>query len=82
MQELLRQRPNHFKGGTARSNIMHHHFRNLVIAELGTRASKKKLHELNGLEREKFIAFRQRYRKAVTTTLHAMRQYLIERDVV
>jgi hypothetical protein len=82
MQELLRQRPNHFKGGTARSNIMHHHFRNLVIAELGTRASKKKLHELNGLEREKFIAFRQRYRKAMTTTLHAMRQYLIERDVV
>jgi hypothetical protein len=82
MQELLRQRPNHFRGGTARSNIMHHHFRNLVIAELGTRASKKKLHELNGLEREKFIAFRQRYRKAMTTTLHAMRQYLTERDVV
>jgi hypothetical protein len=82
MQELLRQRPNHFKGGTARSNIMHHHFRNLVIAELGTRASKKKLHELSGVEREKFIDFRHRYRKAMTTTLHAMRQYLIERDVV
>jgi hypothetical protein len=82
MQELLRQRPNHFKGGTARSNIMHHHFRNLVIAELGTRASKKKLHEFNRFEHEKFIAFRHRYRKAMTTTLHAMRNYLIERDVV
>jgi hypothetical protein len=74
MQELLRQRPNHFKSGTARSNIMHHHFRNL--------ASKKKLHEFDRFEHEKFIAFRHRYRKAMTTTLHAMRQYLIERDVV
>jgi hypothetical protein len=82
MQELLRQRPNHFKGGTARSNIMHHHFRNLVIAELGTRVSKKKLHEFNRFEHEKFITFRHRYRKAMTTTLHAMRQYLVERDVV
>ena len=82
MQELLRQRPNHFKGGTARSNIMHHHFRNLVIAELGTRASKTRLHEFKPYEKEKFLAFRRRYRKAMTTTLHAMREYLIERDVV
>lgn len=82
MQELLRQRPNHFKGGTARSNIMHHHFRNLAIAELGTRASKTRLHELEPHEKEKFLVFRRRYRKAMTTTLHAMREYLIERDVV
>jgi hypothetical protein len=82
MQELLRQRPNHFKGGTARSNIMHHHFRNLAIAELGTRASKTRLHEFKPREKEKFLAFRRRYRKAMTTTLHAMREYLIERDVV
>ena len=82
MQELLRQRPNHFKGGTARSNIMHHHFRNLAIAELGTRASKTRLHEFKPHEKEKFLVFRRRYRKAMTTTLHAMREYLIERDVV
>jgi hypothetical protein len=82
MQELLRQRPNHFKGGTARSNIMHHHFRNLAIAELGTRASKTRLHELEPREKEKFLVFRRRYRKAMTTTLHAMRKYLIERDAV
>lgn len=82
MQELLRQRPNHFKGGTARSNIMWHSFRNAAIKELGTRASKKRLHEFDPHEMQKFLAFRRRYRKAMTTTLQAMRQYLTERNVV
>lgn len=90
MQELLRQRPNHFMGGVARSNIMHHSFKNEVIAHMKTRKKKTKeddktilpLHEYTPQQLEQFLAFRHRYRKAMTITLHAMRQYLIERDVV
>jgi hypothetical protein len=90
MQELLRQRPNHFMGGVARSNIMHHSFKNEVIAHMKTRKKKTKeddktilpLHEYTPQQLKQFLAFRHRYRKAMTTTLHAMRQYLVERDVV
>jgi hypothetical protein len=90
MQELLRQRPNHFMGGVARSNIMHHSFKNEAIAHVKTRKKKTKeddktilpLHEYDQQQMKMFLALRRRYRKAMTTTLHAMRQYLIERDVV
>jgi hypothetical protein len=69
---------------------MHHSFKNEVIAHMKTRKKKTKeddktilpLHEYTPQQLKQFLAFRHRYRKAMTTILHAMRQYLIERDVV
>jgi hypothetical protein len=81
MNELLKMKPNHFRGGVARSNLMHHGFRNLAIQHLGTRktgkANKiKKLCEFTDAEQSKWLNLRQRYRKAMVCTLHAMKAYL------
>ena len=76
MNELLRMRPNHFMGGVARSNLMHHGFRNVAIKALGTRAEKLKLHQFSPSQREKWLALRQRYRKAMVVTLHDMQTFL------
>jgi len=81
MNELLKMKPNHFRGGVARSNLMHHGFRNLAIKHLGTRntgkANKiKKLCEFTDAEQSKWLNLRQRYRKAMVCTLHAMKAYL------
>ena len=76
MNELLRMKPNHFRGGVARSNLMHHGFRNIAIKALGTRAEKLRLHEFSPAQRAKWLALRQRYRRAMVTTLHDMKAYI------
>jgi hypothetical protein len=76
MNELLRMRPNHFKGGVARSNLMHHGFRNVAIKALGTRAEKLKLHQFTPSQREKWLALRQQYRRAMVAALHDMQTFL------
>jgi hypothetical protein len=81
MNELLRMKPNHFRGGVARSNLMHHGFRNEVIAHMGTRkngkkGSIKKLAEFTQIDNQKWLAYRQQYRKAMVHTLHAMKHYV------
>lgn len=79
MNELLRQRPNHFRGGVARSNIMYWGFRNSAIKHLGIRSNGKierRLHELTPAQHQKWLAYRQRYRKAMVATLHAMKHYI------
>lgn len=79
MNELLRQRPNHFRGGVARSNLMYWGFRNSAIKHLGIRCNgkvEKRLHELSPAQREKWLLYRQRYRKAMVATLHAMKHYI------
>ena len=82
MNELLKQKPNHFYGGTARSNIMHHGFRNHAIKHLGTRSEKTKLHEIEGAQHEKWLALRQRFRRGMVITLHAMKKYINEQMTV
>lgn len=85
MNELLKQKPNHFRGGTARSNIMHHGFRNLAIQHLGTRSEGKidtKLHEIKGVQYEKWLTLRRRFRRAMVITLHGMKQYIHEQMTV
>lgn len=81
MNELLRMKPNHFRGGVARSNLMYHGFRNYAIQELGTRKTGnedkiKKLCEFTNSEHLKWLALRQRFRRAMVHTLHAMKAYL------
>ena len=81
MNELLRMKPNHFRGGVARSNLMHHGFRNYAIQQLGTRKTGKgnkikKLCEFTLAEQSKWLNLRQRYRRAMVHTLHAMKAYL------
>lgn len=81
MNELLRMKPNHFRGGVARSNLMHHGFRNEVIAHMETRkngkkGSIKKLAEFSLEDKQKWLLYRQRYRKAMVHTLHAMKHYI------
>ena len=76
MNELLRMKPNHFRGGVARSNLMHHGFRNIAIKELGTRADKLRLHEFSPAQHAQWLALRQRYRKAMVATLHDMKAYI------
>lgn len=85
MNELLRMRPNHFRGGVARSNLMYYGFRNQVIGHLGIRKGgklTKRLHELDKKQKAMWLAYRQRYRRAMVVTLHAMKQYINERSVV
>jgi hypothetical protein len=85
MNELLRQKPNHFRGGVARSNIMYFGFRNEAIKHLGIRTGgklDKRLHELTTKEHEKFLNYRRRYRSAMVKTLHAMKRYINERMTV
>lgn len=85
MNELLRMRPNHFRGGVARSNLMYWGFRNQVIAHIGIRKGgklTKRLHELDTQQKAKWLAYRQRYRRAMVVTLHAIKQYINERSVV
>lgn len=82
MNELLKQKPNHFRGGTARSNIMHHCFRNVAIKHLDTRKSKKKPHDFNKEQQQKFIALRRRFRRAMVITLHVMKKYINEQMTV
>ena len=79
MNELLRQRPNHFRGGVARSNLMYWGFRNNAIKHLGLRINgkiDKRLHELTPSQHQKWLQYRQRYRKAMVATLHAMKHYI------
>jgi hypothetical protein len=79
MNELLRQKPNHFRGGVARSNIMYWGFRNDVISHLGTRIGgkiDKRLHQLEPHEHAKWLAHRRKYRAAMVKTLHAMKAYV------
>ena len=73
MNELLRMRPNHFRGGVARSNLMHHGFRNRAIAHLGTRKDGIKLHEFTPSQHAKWLAYRQRYRRAMVAMLHSIK---------
>lgn len=82
MNELLKQKPNHFKGGTARSNIMHHCFRNIAIKHLGIRKDKTKLSQFSDEQQIKFIALRQRFRRGMVITLHAMKKYINEQMTV
>lgn len=74
INELLRMKPNHFRGGVARSNIMYHGFRNRAMQECKT--SKKKLADLSAQKRAKIVAYRQRYRAAMVRALHAMKAYI------
>jgi hypothetical protein len=76
MNELLRMRPNHFRGGVARSNLMYHGFRNHAIAHLGIRKDGTKLHEFSPSQHAKWLAFRQRYRRAMVAMLHSMKDYI------
>lgn len=76
MNELMRMRPNHFRGGVARSNIMYHGFRNKAIEHLGTRKAGTKPHDYTPEQRAKHLAYRQRYRRAMVATFHAMKSYI------
>ena len=76
MNELMRMRPNHFRGGVARSNIMYHGFRNKAIEHLGTRKAGTKPHDYTPEQRAKYLAYRQRYRRAMVATFHAMKAYI------
>jgi len=85
MNELLRQRPNHFRGGVARSNLMYWGFRSEAIKHLSLRVGgkvDKRLHELSPKQRDKWLQYRQRYRRAMVATLHAMRRYINEQMMV
>jgi hypothetical protein len=85
MNELLKQKPNHFRGGVARSNLMYWGFRNQVIKHLGTRVGGKidqRLHELTPKQKEKWLIYRRQYRKAMVATLHAMKRYINEQMTV
>ena len=85
MNELLKQKPNHFRGGVARSNIMYWGFRNDVIKHLGTRVGgkiDKRLHELKPNEHAKWLKHRRNYRAAMVKTLHAMKRYINEQMTV
>lgn len=74
MNELLRMKPNHFRGGVARSNIMHHGLRNHAMRECGTRG--RKLAELSPAKHARLVEYRQRYRAAIVRTLHVMKDYI------
>ena len=79
MNELLRQRPNHFRGGVARSNLMYWGFRYEAINHLKLRVNgkiDKKLHELSPQQQAKWLEHRRRYRKAMVCTLHAMKLFI------
>lgn len=79
MNELLRQRPNHFRGGVARSNIMYWGFKNSAIKHLGIRSGgkiEKRLHEFTPKQKEKWLQYRRLHRRAMVATLHAMKHYI------
>lgn len=79
MNELLRMKPNHFKGGVSRSNLMFWGFRNLAIEHMGNRVGgkiAKRLHEFTPEQHAKWLRYRQRYRRAMVVTLHAMKAYV------
>jgi len=84
MRELLKMKPNHRRGGVARSNIMHYGFRNEAIKSMRLRVGgkvSKTLADFNDREHEQWLALRRDYRQTMKLTLKAMQEYL-KQDLV
>lgn len=85
MQEILKMKPNHRRGGVARSNLFYHGFRNEAIKELRLRKGgkvRKMLSEFTEQEHRQWLALRRDYRQAMKLTLKAMQEYLRQEMVV
>lgn len=88
MNELLRQRPNHFRGGVGRSNLMHHLLKNRVIEELQTRKAYKDpetgkkgitpLHAYNSRQRQRFQEIKSEFRRAMKDALFAIKTVSVD----